>query len=288
MIEFKLIINLLENAAIPIALSRANYLSIKKFLSRFKDLEQMVLHSDELAKELVSNFNTHFGDDTILKSIELFKNNSANTADAYADFEKHKIIFTRDFLEYEMSELYSSTSLDIHSVLSFSEVVDHEMVHFIQFHGGAFNSNPGRDKTTLSKDTTAWHEKSNKKAKYDFHSVNTYELQAWGVQIATGAINRIMDKLDGVPVNQKYKNFNDLYRAVMNLDDVKQNMELQRIDGVRFNVKHPTEKQAIKKLQTAFMKTLQDFYYDGDDRQDEYNFATEKGIQRREFKFKRK
>jgi hypothetical protein len=288
MIEFKLIINLLENAAIPIALSRANYLSIKKFLSRFKDLEQMVLHSDELAKELVSNFNTHFGDDTILKSIELFKNNSANTADAYADFEKHKIIFTRDFLEYEMSELYSSTSLDIHSILSFSEVVDHEMVHFIQFHGGAFNSNPGRDKTTLSKDTTAWHEKSNKPTKYDFHSVNTYELQAWGVQIATGAINRIMDKLDGVPVNQKYKNFNDLYRAVMNLDDVRQNMELQRIDGVRFNVKHPTEKQAIKKLQTAFIKTLQDFYYDGDDRQDEYNFATEKGIQRREFKFKRK
>lgn len=288
MIEFKLIINLLENAAIPIALSRANYLSIKKFLSRFKDLEQMVLHSDELAKELVSNFNTHFGDDTILKSIELFKNNSANTADAYADFEKHKIIFTRDFLEYEMSELYSSTSLDIHSVLSFSEVVDHEMVHFIQFHGGAFSSNRGRDKTTLSKDTTAWHEKSNKPAKYDFHSVNTYELQAWGVQIATGAINRIMDKLDGVPVNQKYKNFNDLYRAVMNLDDVKQNMELQRIDGVRFNVKHPTEKQAIKKLQTAFIKTLQDFYYDCDDRQDEYNFATEKGIQRRELKFKRK
>lgn len=286
--QFKLIIDLLENAAIPIALSRANYLSIKKFLSRFKDLEQMVLHSDELAKELVSNFNTHFGDDTILKSIELFKNNSANTADAYADFEKHKIIFTRDFLEYEMSELYSSTSLDIHSVLSFSEVVDHEMVHFIQFHGGAFNSNPGRDKTTLSKDTTAWHEKSNKTAKYDFHSVNTYELQAWGVQIATGAINRIMDKLDGVPVNQKYKNFNDLYRAVMNLDDVRQNMELQRIDGGRFNVKHPTEKQAIKKLQTAFIKTLQDFYYDGDDRQDEYNFATEKGIQRRELKFKRK
>lgn len=288
MIEFKLIINLLENAAIPIALSRANYLSIKKFLSRFKDLEQMVLHSDELAKELVSNFNTHFGDDTILKSIELFKNNSANTADAYADFEKHKIIFTIDFLEYEMSELYSSTSLDIHSVLSFSEVVDHEMVHFIQFHGGAFSSNRGRDKTTLSKDTTAWHEKSNKPTKYDFHSVNTYELQAWGVQIATGAINRIMDKLDGVPVNQKYKNFNDLYRAVMNLDDVRQNMELQRIDGVRFNVKHPTEKQAIKKLQTAFIKTLQDFYYDGDDRQDEYNFATEKGIQRRELKFKRK
>jgi hypothetical protein len=286
--QFKLIIDLLENAAIPIALSRANYLSIKKFLSRFKDLEQMVLHSDELAKELVSNFNTHFGDDTILKSIELFKNNSANTADAYADFEKHKIIFTRDFLEYEMSELYSSTSLDIHSILSFSEVVDHEMVHFIQFHGGAFNSNPGRDKTTLSKDTTTWHEKSNKPTKYDFHSVNTYELQAWGVQIATGAINRIMDKLDGVPVNQKYKNFNDLYRAVMNLDDVKQNMELQRIDGVRFNVKHPTEKQAIKKLQTAFIKTLQDFYYDGDDRQDEYNFATEKGIQRRELKFKRK
>lgn len=288
MIQFKLIINLLENAAIPISLSRANYLSIKKFLSRFKDLEQMISHSDELAKELVSNFNTHFGDDTVLKSIELFKNTNYNTADAYADFEKHKIVFTREFLEYEMSELYASTSLDIHSVLSFSEVVDHEMVHFIQFHGGAFQSNPGRDKTTLSKDTTAWHEKSNKPSKYDFHSVNTYELQAWGVQIATGAINRIMDKLNGVPVNHKYKTFNVLYNAVMNLEDIKQNMELQRIDGTRFNVKHPTEKQAIKKLQTAFIKTLQDFYYDGDDRQDEYNNATEKGIQRREMKFNRK
>ena len=287
------VLKLLLEGILPIPLTRQNHLKTVEYFSKFSNLEDAIKDASWLEQELLNNFHTLIEDGKhLLKSIELFRRDGDDSSpDAFADFESQKIVFTKEFSEYEFAnKLYVDGKL-IRSVLrEFVETVDHEMVHFIQYGGGAFQYNHGpRDNQTISKDYHQWYDGKMSNAAYDFHSMTTNEVQAWAVQVATGAINEILDSmLEGEKIDHHFKSFKEFYDHVTKLPTVAKKMKFSRLNGTPFSTKDPAEKRSLSLLHKWFLKTLQDFYYGGDDRRPEYDAAIEKGEIKRELKFSRK
>lgn len=282
---FKTIKFLLEGI-LPIQLSRANHLASIEYFSKFNNLDDALKDTRWLEARLLDNFHTYVeGGKHALRSVELFRDDGdGSSADAYADFDDLKIVFTKEFAKFELKFLYTKSTFNSSELREFIETVNHEMVHFVQFIGGAFQHTSGkRDNQTISKSNNVWYD-DNENGMYEFHTMTTNEIQAWAVQVATGAINEFVDKY-GENWEHKFESFRDFYNHVMSSEVVKRKMLFSRLDNKRFSTKDPAEKRALKILHKWFLKTLQDFYYDGDDRQLEYESNIEKGEKKRYLKF---